>query len=106
LEDWNNGILGKSKTLEYWKDGMLEYWVKRKNRKNGEKKRNGSSFIFLTHHSILPLFQYSGILSSHYSTIPSFQSFSHPSFHHSSIPSFQYCLGGELLREKSDAESS
>jgi hypothetical protein len=53
---------------------MLEYWVKRKDRKNGEK-RNGFFYVFvLTHYSIIPIFQF-------------FQCVGIPFFQHVIIPS-------------------
>jgi len=52
MECWNTGILGgEGKKMEYWNDGMLEYWEK--------------DIIVITHHSIIPSFHpsfFSGFL--------------------------------------------
>jgi hypothetical protein len=71
MEYWNDGIMGKEKdqrTLEYWKSGIMECWVKIKTRKQ-------RPFPFCH----FPVFQYS--------IIPIFR-YLIPIFHHSSFPGF------------------
>jgi hypothetical protein len=49
LEDWNDGRLEKKKTWEYWKDGLLEYWEKKKDCNDGVlDKVEGDGKIWVT----------------------------------------------------------
>ena len=53
IENGSNGELeGWKKGLEYWSDGLLEFWGKRR-----QKQMIGSF-----QHSSIPLFRYSGLL--------------------------------------------
>jgi len=61
MEEWKNGRMEEWKNgrMEEWKNGRMEEWKTETYRRDNRKILGG----YLDHHSTVPQFQYSNVLS-------------------------------------------